>query len=606
LKAPPSPSQPPPVSSEEPTFYTSIPTSSQPSVIFIDRPRVWASVDGTLNLTTMLLPGSSRELAHRNSDSAVNTLFVKTIEEIVELGLSANQRLIQVEILHVSENPPSQDKVVGYELLVEELCGNYCMEQEIADTLYNDLETFMLAEIENNDFTSALRRNAHACGDVCSEYKGAIVSGAALERSKIGSTLKIPPGQCVLNHGNTHGWSKANCALEFNSNCCAKNGRLRCHSSPKSCGAGPAEEGLCDRNRGCPDGKKCCKDSNDRGHFCCIDENESCPETFPLKDRERICFKEVKRKRKKKNRRSKSSDGKKSKPKRKKNKPKNGSEKTKKQKKKLDRLKAERFGSKKNQSQLGSNGLFNKNEPEYLPVSKSSKKNQSQLGSNGLFNKNGPEYLPVSRTEPPSIHLQRGHNLFDTMPAEATDTSIFSSASLPVSRTEPPSIHLQRKHNLFGEMPAEATDADNFSPASTELPLHLLHEHNLFDAMPEEATDTDIFSTVSAELPLKLPPATSTGPQLKRFQHEHNLFDAMPADGTDASNFSSGSTEPPLKELQHEQGGLEAMQGQVSDTKPDASDSSMVVVINPSVNHSHLRARTNPINHENNPSNRDI
>ena len=85
-------------------------------------------------------------------------------------------------------------------------------------------------------------------------------------------------------------WSS--CTLFPKLYCCTKrasavfDGQLQCQPQPESCGAGPAEEGLCDETNGCDEGQKCCKDSNTDGVFCCIDEADECPTRLPAQKKD--------------------------------------------------------------------------------------------------------------------------------------------------------------------------------------------------------------------------------------------------------------------------------------------------------------------------------
>ena len=88
-------------------------------------------------------------------------------------------------------------------------------------------------------------------------------------------------------------WSS--CTLFPKLYCCTKrasavfDGQLQCQPQPESCGAGPAEEGLCDETNGCDEGKKCCKDSNTNGVFCCVDEKFECPTRLPAQKKDGFC-----------------------------------------------------------------------------------------------------------------------------------------------------------------------------------------------------------------------------------------------------------------------------------------------------------------------------
>ena len=95
----------------------------------------------------------------------------------------------------------------------------------------------------------------------------------------------------VLDNNEEH-WS--NCGVLLEQLCRIKNGRLKCVPTPKLSGPGTTQEGLCSTNHGCPDGKRCCTDFDDKSCVLFVDEDSVRAESPPAFRRDDICLKKKK------------------------------------------------------------------------------------------------------------------------------------------------------------------------------------------------------------------------------------------------------------------------------------------------------------------------
>ena len=77
-------------------------------------------------------------------------------------GLSDTQRLLDAQLLFPIGGTP-QNLIVGYELVLEELCAGSCEEQVQSSTLLDDLSSYMAGQFENGSFTVTLLANYQEC-----------------------------------------------------------------------------------------------------------------------------------------------------------------------------------------------------------------------------------------------------------------------------------------------------------------------------------------------------------------------------------------------------------------------------------------------------------
>jgi hypothetical protein len=168
------------------------PTSAPSAKYSPASPKIFITINANFNLSNITVD-RRRHLA-TTSEEDITKIMKKTIREVVESSLDANQRLTAAIITDVNEMSidGSSGSTIDSQLMLTEKCeNNNCEAQLSYTTMNNTVISYMTEIIDNSTFNEIFQENADViCADTtCPHVKNGEVVGGAFNETKRGQVV---------------------------------------------------------------------------------------------------------------------------------------------------------------------------------------------------------------------------------------------------------------------------------------------------------------------------------------------------------------------------------------------------------------------------------